>query len=91
MVTIVREGDSPYCVSYSLVPLEEVAGKVKEFPAAWIDESGSMISSSFFRYVSPLIQGEVEVPFKGGIPEYVLLQGAKKAEENLFRRRNGGQ
>ncbi|MDR0678667.1 MAG: 6-phosphofructokinase, partial [Puniceicoccales bacterium] len=76
MVTIVREGDSPYAVSYGLVPLEEVAGKVKEFPAAWIDESGSMISSNFFRYISPLIQGEVEVPFKGGIPEYVHLEGA---------------
>ncbi|MDR1436399.1 MAG: 6-phosphofructokinase [Puniceicoccales bacterium] len=88
MVTIVREGDSPYCVSYGFTPLEDVAGKVKEFPAAWIDESGSMISSNFFRYVAPLIQGEVNVPFKGGVPEYVLLDGAKKAEENLFRRKS---
>ncbi|MDR2664281.1 MAG: 6-phosphofructokinase [Puniceicoccales bacterium] len=90
MVTIVREGDSPYVVSYGLVPLEDVAGKVKEFPAAWIDEGGSIISNNFFRYVSPLIQGEVEVPFKGGIPEYVHLEGAKRAEELLFQRGPAG-
>jgi 6-phosphofructokinase 1 len=81
MVTIVRESDSPYSVSYALADLEDVAGKVKEFPSAWIDESGSMISSNFFRYVSPLIQGEMDVPYKGGLPEYVHLQGMKKGEQ----------
>jgi 6-phosphofructokinase 1 len=86
MVTIVREGDSPYSVSYALTALDDVAGKVKAFPAAWIDENGSMISSNFFRYVSPLIQGEVAVPYKGGIPEYVHLEGARRIEETLFRR-----
>lgn len=80
MVTIVRENDSPYTVSYALADLAEVAGKVREFPAAWIDGSGTMISSNFFRYVSPLIQGEVEVPYKGGLAEYVHLQGVKQFE-----------
>jgi hypothetical protein len=46
-----------------------------------------MISSNFFRYVSPLIQGEVTVPFKGGLPEYVHLRGAKQLENSQFNRR----
>jgi 6-phosphofructokinase 1 len=90
MVTLVREGDSPYAVSYALADLDDVAGKVKAFPEAWIDESGAMISSNFFRYVSPLIQGEVPIPYKGGLPEYVHFQGAKKIEEALFRRSQSG-
>ncbi|MDR3316991.1 MAG: 6-phosphofructokinase [Puniceicoccales bacterium] len=87
MISIVREGDSPYAVTYALTDLDEVAGKVKTFPEAWIDESGSMISSNFFRYVAPLIQGEVAVPCKGGIPEYVHFAGTKKVEENLFQKK----
>jgi 6-phosphofructokinase 1 len=78
MVTIVRESDTPYQVSYTLSDLDEIAGKVKEFPQAWIDESGSMISNNFLRYLAPLIQGEVVVPYKGGLPEYVNLAGAEK-------------
>jgi 6-phosphofructokinase 1 len=77
MVAIVREGDSPYAASYALADLGDVAGKVKEFPASWIDESGSMISPNFFRYIAPLIQGEVAVPQKGGLPEYVHLHAAR--------------
>ncbi|MDR0428841.1 MAG: 6-phosphofructokinase [Puniceicoccales bacterium] len=85
MVTIIRESDTPYQVSYGLTNLDEIAGKVKEFPQAWIDESGSMISNNFMRYVAPLMQGEVEVPHKGGLPEYVHLIGAEK-----FARGNNG-
>ncbi|MDR1438180.1 MAG: 6-phosphofructokinase [Puniceicoccales bacterium] len=86
MVTIIRESDTPYQVSYGLTPLDEIAGKVKEFPQAWIDESGSMISNNFMRYMAPLMQGEVIVPYKGGLPEYVHLAGAEK-----FAKRRGGE
>ncbi|MDR2341148.1 MAG: hypothetical protein LBD72_02360 [Puniceicoccales bacterium] len=65
MVTIVRERDTPYQASYGLPALDEIAEKVKGFPRAWIDESGSMIFNNFLRYISPLIQREVEVRHKG--------------------------
>jgi 6-phosphofructokinase 1 len=85
MVTIVREGDSPYIASYALTELSEVAGKVKEFPASWIDESGSMISPNFFRYIAPLIQGDVLVAQKAGLPDYVHLAAVKAGATALNR------
>lgn len=77
MVTIVRESDSPYRVSYGLTDLAQVAGLVKEFPRKWIDDSGAMVTSDFLRYVTPLIQGEVPIPMRNGLPEYVHLHGLK--------------
>lgn len=71
MVTIVRESDSPYTVSYALTDLAEIAGKVKYFPTNWIDKSGAMVTANFIRYVTPLIQGEVDVPMVNGLPSYM--------------------
>ena len=60
MVTIKREEGSPYTVSYSTCPLEEVGGKSVSLPLRYINKAQDNITPSFIDYVLPLIQGEVK-------------------------------
>lgn len=70
MVTLNRTSNSPYCVVYGTVPIEKVANIEKKIPRHWINEEGNDITHSFLEYVHPLIEGEVEIPYTNGVPEY---------------------
>ncbi|MBS2904870.1 6-phosphofructokinase, partial [Klebsiella pneumoniae] len=50
MVTIKRECDSPYKVSYSLVDADQIANNVRYFPTEWINEDGNFITNEAFSY-----------------------------------------
>ena len=60
MISISAEREPIYQVDYSLVPLEDVMGRERFFPKAWIN--GTDVSDEYIRYASPLI-GD-------GLPEY---------------------
>ena len=57
---------------YALKPLKDSATKVKPFPKEWII-NGNTISDEFYAYVLPLIEGEVSLKFKNGIPFYKTI------------------
>ena len=57
---------------YTLEPLDKIATKVKYFPIEWII-NGNDISSEYYNYALPLIQGEVKLKYKNGIPYYKKL------------------
>ena len=57
---------------YSLKPLDDIATKVKYFPKKWII-NGNDISEDYYDYVLPLIEGEVRLEYKNGIPVYKKL------------------
>jgi ATP-dependent phosphofructokinase / diphosphate-dependent phosphofructokinase len=73
MVTLTRAESEQYRCETGLAPLSEIANGVKTFPTSWINEDGTSINFNFFRYASPLIQGEVHVPFEKGVPLFVKL------------------
>ena len=73
MVAIVRGDSDKYKAETVLVDLSEVANGVKHFPESWINEDKISISQQFNKYVLPLIQGEVKVPYENGLPAYVRL------------------
>ena len=73
MVALVRGDTEKYSCETVLVPLGEVANGVKHFPENWIAEDKISISYQFNKYILPLIQGEVCVPFENGMPAYVRL------------------
>ena len=60
MVTIQRDSNDPYTVSYSSCPLQEVGGKAVSLPLRFINKAQDNITPSFIDYVKPLIQGEVK-------------------------------
>ncbi|MDI3481471.1 MAG: ATP-dependent phosphofructokinase / diphosphate-dependent phosphofructokinase [Tepidanaerobacteraceae bacterium] len=68
MVSIVRADDG---FKSSTVPFSEVAGKIKVFPAQWIDNENRWVSREAIDYMLPLVQGEVNVPYEKGLPKYV--------------------
>ncbi len=74
MVGLVREGDEPYRCTTGLVDLAQVANAEKPVPREWINEAGNFVTDDFIRYVTPLIQGEVEVPIENGLPKYIRLK-----------------
>ena len=55
MATILRDDGPIYNVRYDKVPLEDVAGSEREFPAEWISDDGIDVTNEFIQYATPLI------------------------------------
>jgi 6-phosphofructokinase 1 len=73
LVTLVRGDGDQYTCETGLSALSEVVGNLKKLPREWINEDGVSLNFQFFRYATPLIQGEVAVPFDNGLPAYAKL------------------
>jgi 6-phosphofructokinase 1 len=74
MVTLVRESDSPYECGTGTAALSDVANGEKLFPAEWISDDGFGVTDSFIAYARPLIQGELPIPMKDGLPDFMRFQ-----------------
>lgn len=75
MVTLVRESNNPYRCTTGLADLDAVANSEKKVPRAWINERGNMPTQEFLDYVRPLVQGEVPIQIRDGLPLYARLKG----------------
>jgi 6-phosphofructokinase len=73
LVTLVRGDGDQYTCETGLSALSEVVGNLKRLPKEWINEDGVSLNFQFFRYATPLIQGEVGVPYENGLPAYAKL------------------
>ena len=73
MVSINRKSNNPYTSYTSLVPVAEAANKEKKFPLEWIVKEGNFVNEKAVQYVKPLIEGEVQIPHKNGIPSYAKI------------------
>ena len=81
MVTLTRAESDQYRCETGLAPLSEIANGVKILPRNWINEDGVSMNFNFYRYANPLIQGEVQVPFEKGVPQFVKLSGDRVAKK----------
>lgn len=81
MVTLIRGEGEPYSCETSLAPLDEIANQVKTLPASWINEDGISMSFQFHKYASPLIQGEVALPYENGLPLFVSISANRISKE----------
>jgi 6-phosphofructokinase 1 len=50
-----------------------IANKEKKVPDAWINQAGNDVTEEMVAYLSPLVEGEVQVPMVNGIPHYLFL------------------
>ncbi|AWT60811.1 MAG: Pyrophosphate--fructose 6-phosphate 1-phosphotransferase [Candidatus Moanabacter tarae] len=73
MVTLLRGDDEQYTSETGLCSLSEVANGAKSIPVSWINEDGVSMNFQFIKYATPLIQGEVPVPYDNGVPIYSQL------------------
>lgn len=72
MSTIIRKSDKPYEVEYSYADIEGIANEEKVIPREWITPQGTDVTDEMMDYLRPLIIGEVAVPYKNGIPDYLI-------------------
>lgn len=70
MVTLIRDSNAPYMVTYGTVAIEQVANLEKKIPASWIRPSGNDVTQELIEYIQPLIYGEVEREYKQGLPVF---------------------
>jgi 6-phosphofructokinase 1 len=73
LVTLVRGDGEQYTCETGLSALADVATSVKRLPPEWVNEDGVSMNFQFYRYATPLIQGEVSVPYADGLPAYTRL------------------
>jgi len=73
LVTLVRGDGDNYTCETGLSSLTDIIGNLKKLPREWINEDGVSLNFQFFRYATPLIQGEVTVPYDNGLPAYARL------------------
>jgi 6-phosphofructokinase 1 len=73
MVTLLRGDGDHYTCETGLANFSDIVGNVKKLPREWINEDGVSLNFQFYRYATPLIQGEVAVPFDNGVPAFVRL------------------
>ena len=74
MMYFKRLSDIPYVVTVDSVDANEVANTEKPFPKKWITDSGNNVSDEALRYFLPLIQGEVKIAMKNGMPLHFMLK-----------------
>ena len=53
----------------------KICNEEKTVPADWITPDGSDVTEAFLNYARPLIQGQVEVPQKDGLPYFAFRNG----------------
>jgi len=77
MPVIRRRSSKPYRWDIASAPLEAVANKEKMVPRGFITADGFGITAAARRYLEPLIEGEPYPPYRGGIPQYASIRGAR--------------
>ena len=77
MVTLERASNAPYEVRYDHAPIAGIANEAKSIPREWINETGNDITPALYEYLKPLIQGEVSISYKDGIPVYMPVSHLK--------------
>lgn len=68
-----RVSNDPYTINIIPAPLCEAANTEKLIPLEWINSAGNNVTEEFKQYARPLIMGQVDMPFKNGLPDYFVL------------------
>ncbi|MBR6336406.1 MAG: 6-phosphofructokinase, partial [Ruminococcus sp.] len=69
-----RISDIPYVVTIEAVDTSLVANKEKFLPRGWVTDRGNNVSAEAIKYFLPLIQGEVKIKMKNGMPVHFKLR-----------------
>lgn len=72
MITFSRESCDPYTMIPGTADVNLICNEEKTVPADWITPDGADVTEAFLHYVTPLIQGKVDVPETDGLPHFVF-------------------
>lgn len=72
--TIRRISDRPYSIEYTTEDVAVVANTEKRVPRSWINKEGNDVTKEMIDYISPLIEGVVQTPYRNGLPDYIDIR-----------------
>ena len=75
------EGDT-YEFKTGLISIDEACGASRVFPQDWVHENELTLKHQYYKYASAFIQGEVTLPYDGGLPFFARLN-KRKIERKL--------
>lgn len=78
MMVFHRINDKPYVVECDFKDVSEIANLEQRIPVEWINKEHNFITQKLYDYLYPLIQGEVSLQYKNGIPQYIDIDHLKK-------------
>ncbi|MFI3208299.1 MAG: 6-phosphofructokinase [Eubacteriales bacterium] len=70
MISFNRSSEAPYAMTCATEDVTLICNQEKGVPLEWITNDGSDISDDFIAYAQPLIEGQVDVPMKDGLPNF---------------------
>jgi len=73
MATIQRTDGEEYGAVYETKNISDIANQVRSVPLAYITEGRNNVTDECLSYIMPLIQGETDPVFKGGLPVHIIL------------------
>lgn len=73
-----RVSNTPYTIEYITSDVRDIANLEQKIPIEWIHKDRNDITPALYEYLYPLIQGEVHVPYKDGIPQYYSCKHLNK-------------
>ena len=80
MMIFKRISNKPYLTEIQSESIENIANAEREIPIDWINEDHNGIKKELYNYMLPLIQGEVELKYKNGIPSYINISHLNHSE-----------
>lgn len=80
MMTFRRVSNRPYNVKVETTDVRNVANRVKYFPTEWITSNKNDVTQEAIDYCLPLIQGEQNIRYQGGLPQHYVLKAALPRE-----------
>lgn len=66
-----RISDASYRSVIEYADLKSIANVEKKVPLEWINKAHNNVTDNMLEYVKPLIKGEILLPYKNGLPDYL--------------------
>ena len=62
---------APYRAVIEYADLKSIANVEKKVPLEWINKAHNNVTDNMLEYVKPLINGEIMLPYKNGLPDHL--------------------
>ena len=72
-ITLLNAPENVY-VQYKRYDIHEIANVERKVPKQWIINDGTYVSDEFLKYARPLIIGELQPHYSGGVPAHITLK-----------------
>lgn len=68
-----RKSDFPYLYDIEMADVSQIANRAKSVPVSWITPEHNDVTQEMIHYMKPLIQGEVSISYRDGLPVYIEI------------------